>query len=99
MTFFSLTTLLPHLQSLVPLAGKLGPPTNCFVPDNGKIHNTAKVLCHSNSVIHVDDNMPPTPWNKNGFPRMLKNLQLRKPKTLRQMMLIRINYPDYYSNL
>lgn len=42
-----------HLESFVPLAGKLGTPANRFVPNNRKIGARAKVLGNCDCVVKI----------------------------------------------
>lgn len=63
------------LQDLVPVPSKLWPASHCLVPDDGEVGHAAEVLCDSNRVIHVEDNMPPPAGNKHSLPWSLENLQ------------------------
>lgn len=50
------------------------------MPHDWEIGSTAKVLCDSYGVIQVNNNMPPSGWNKYRFTWSLQNFNLPKGK-------------------
>lgn len=57
--------LIAHLQSSVPLIGQFWSAFDGLGPDQGEIGHAAKVLCHGDAVVQVQNHMPPSTWNKD----------------------------------
>ena len=61
-----------HLQSTQPFVGEFWSTANSLVPNNWEISDAAEVLCDSNCVVKVDDDMPPASRYKHRLTRTLK---------------------------
>lgn len=63
-------------QRFEPLFGQFRSAADSFVPDDGEICSTAKVLSHGHGVVQIENHVPPTAGHEHSFAGFLMNFHL-----------------------